>query len=128
MEDGRELNPSQQETLDRLRAGPADRPTFDPDLRDRLRRTLEEELSGPATAVPDGDKVHVSKHALAGVHGCEARWKAEDDQPFEASVPVVVGSVAHKAIELSLNLPTAVEPAELVDRALARLAGSERWM
>lgn len=127
-EDRGELNPAQQETLDRLRAGPGERPRFPAGLRDRLRRSLEEELSGPATAIPDGEKLHVSKHALAGVHGCEARWQAEDEQPFAASVPVVVGSVAHKAIELGLNRTVAADPGELVDRALDRLAGSERWM
>lgn len=123
-----ELNPAQQETLDRLRARPEDRPRYPTDLRDRLRRTLEEELSGPATAIPDGETLFVSKRALAGVHGCEARWKAEEDEGFTPSVPVVVGSVAHKAIELSLNRSGPREPADLVDRALTRLAGSERWM
>lgn len=127
---GRELTPAQRATLDRLRAAPDDRPRFPADLRDRLRRDLEAELSGPATAVPDGETLWVSKHALAGVHGCEARWLAEEDTPFTTSAPMVVGSVAHKAIELTLNRSSGPDPdpADLVDRALHRLAGSERWM
>ncbi len=127
---GPELTPAQRDTLDRLRAAPDDRPRFPAELRERLRRDLEAELSGPATAVPDGETLWVSKRALAGVHGCEARWQAELDAPFTPSVPVVVGSVAHKAIELTLNRATGpdTDPGELVDRALDRLSGSERWM
>lgn len=123
-----ELTPAQQDTLDRLRAAPDERPTFRADLRDDLRRMLEEELSGPATAIPDGEKLHVSKHALSRVHGCEARWQAEEAEPFAASVPIVVGSVAHKAVELSLNLRDELDAGRLVDKAIDRLTGSDRWM
>lgn len=122
------LTPAQRATLARLGARPEDRPTFPVDLRDRLRGALEEELSGPATAVPEGQTLRVTKHLLARVHGCEARWQAEDDAPFAPSVPIVVGSVAHKAIELSLNGRAPAETTELVDQALTRLAGSELWM
>ncbi len=125
---GPQLTPAQHDTLARLAAGPADRPTFPADLRDRLRALLEEELAGPATAIPDGTTLFVNKRALAGVHGCEARWQAEDEAPFEPSVPVVIGSVAHKAIELSLNRRRPSTPGDLVDRALVSLSGSERWM
>jgi hypothetical protein len=125
-----ELTPAQRSTLERLRAAPDERPTFPADLRDRLRHDLETELSGPATAVPDGETLWVSKRALAGVHGCEARWVAEQGDAFTPSAPVVVGSVAHKAIELTLNRTSGpdTDPADLVDRALRRLSGSERWM
>jgi hypothetical protein len=122
------LTPAQAETLARLRARPEDRPAFPPDLRDRLRAHLEEELSGPATAIPDGSTLFVNKRALAGIHGCEARWHAEDTSEFTTSGPMVVGAVAHKAIELSLHRRTPAEPGHLVDRALDSLAGSERWM
>lgn len=122
------LTPAQRDTLDRLGAAPDERPTFPAGLRDRLRALLEEELSGPATAVPDGETLFVNKRALAGVHGCEARWQADDAAPFAPSVPVVVGSVAHKAIELSLNRRRPGTPGDLVERALGSLSGSDRWM
>lgn len=122
------LTPAQSDTLARLSAAPADRPTFPADLRDRLRALLEGELSGPATAIPDGTTLFVNKRALAGVHGCEARWQAEDEAGFTPSVPVVIGSVAHKAIELSIHGARPRDPGDLVDRALERLSGSERWM
>lgn len=120
--------PAQSETLRRLAADPAERPTFPAELRGRLQSELEEELSGPATAIPEGTTLFVNKRALAGVHGCEARWQAEDEGDFTPSVPVVVGSVAHKAIELSINRRQPAEPGDLVDRALVSLSGSERWM
>lgn len=120
--------PAQEATLAAVRADPDDRPTFPSDLRDRLRRVLEEELAGPATALPDGSSLRVTKRALHGIHGCEGRWVAEDDADFTVSAPMVVGAVAHKAIELGIHRREAAEPGHLVDRALRSLSGTERWM
>src|SRR5689334_2845936 len=87
---GPALTPRQQETLDRLGAKPAERPTFDRGLKEDLRTLLEEELEGPASALPDGTTLFVNKHALATIHGCEARWHAEDADPaFTVSPPIV---------------------------------------
>jgi hypothetical protein len=131
------LNPAQQELLDSLGAVERERPTFEPWLRDELRQLLEDGLrlalggtAGGGTAdggTADGgtaagdDDVWVNKHTLAAVHGCEARWLAEEAEPFEWTVPAARGSVAHKAIELSIHLRTELTPVELVDEALARL-------
>ena len=102
---------------------------FPDDLRDRLRADLEAELAGPVSALPDGETLFVSKHALATVHGCEARWHSDEvTSDFTPSVAVVQGSVAHKAIELTLNRRSPSTPAELVDTAIDRLAGADRWM
>ena len=73
------LTPRQQETLDRLGAKPSERPTFAATLGADLRALLEDDLAGPVSALPDDTTLFVNKHALATIHGCEARWQAEDD-------------------------------------------------
>ncbi|HEX7131624.1 MAG TPA: PD-(D/E)XK nuclease family protein [Iamia sp.] len=126
------LTPRQQQTLARLGAKRAERPTFAADLAADLRALLEDEVAGPASALPDGATLFVNKHALATVHACEARWHAEDQDPgFTVSPPVVRGAVAHKAIELGINRRPGTDlppPAELVDDAMASLERSEQWM
>jgi len=95
------------------------RPSYRSTLRVDLRNDLERQLVNAADLLDD--KLFVSKRQLAGVHGCEAHHLAEREVPFEWSVPVARGSVAHKAIELSMHLPGEREPAELVDDAVASL-------
>ncbi|MGI8939790.1 MAG: PD-(D/E)XK nuclease family protein [Iamia sp.] len=127
--EGPELTPVQRETLEKLAAKPEERPVFAEDLRARLRSDLEADLAGPVSALPDGETLFVSKRALATVHACEARWRSDEaTSDFEPSPQVVQGSVAHKAIELTLNRRSPSTPAELVDTAIDRLAGADRWM
>lgn len=131
-EAGPELNPRQQETLDRLGAKPSERPVFDAGLGADLRARLDEELAGPVSALPDGATLFVNKHALATVHACEARWHAEDADPsFIVSPAVVRGVVAHKAIELGINRrrdSPLSPPGDRVDAALDSLERDEKWM
>jgi PD-(D/E)XK nuclease superfamily len=122
------LNPAQQDVLDRLGAPRASWPDFDAGLRAELRARLEAELEPALTALPEGEAVWVSKHGLATVHGCEARWQAEDDAPFVANAATVRGAVAHKAIELSVAWRGEPTPLELVDEALAGLTESDHWV
>ncbi len=116
------LNPAQQEVLDLLGAPAGERPEFPPTLRDELRAELEEGLHHLSGDIHPDDPVWVSKHALSSVHGCEVRLLAERDEPFEWSIPTARGTVAHKAIELSVNWRGEPTPAELVDESIARLA------
>ena len=44
---------------------------------------------------------------------------------FEWTISNLRGTVMHKAVELSINWRGPVEPADLVDEALARLADEE---
>jgi hypothetical protein len=120
------LNPAQRDVLAVLGA-PADaRPSFDAELRHQLRAELEHALSsvigraGAAGLLP----LSVTKHALSGVHGCEAKYLAELDFPGW-SVATARGAVAHKAIELSAHVRGDFTPLDLVDEALARLTESE---
>ncbi|HJR24420.1 MAG TPA: PD-(D/E)XK nuclease family protein, partial [Acidimicrobiales bacterium] len=70
--------------------------------------------------------LNVSKHALATVHGCEAMFLANEEQPFEWTTATATGTVAHKAIELSVHWRGDAAPGDLVDEGIARLiAGTD---
>ena len=117
-----ELNPAQQQVVDLLGAAGSDRPQFDAGLRHELRAELEQQLEPVMARLPADQQLFVSKHKLSQVHGCEARYLAEEAGDFSWSVPVARGSVAHKAIELGVSWRGEPVPADLVDETMARLA------
>lgn len=116
------LNPAQQEVLDLLGARLDARPTFDADLRDVLRAELGAALDHLAGDIHPEHPIWVSKHTLSSVHGCQVRLLAEEDLGFEWSIPTARGTVAHKAIELSVHWRGEPTPSDLVDEALGRIA------
>ena len=120
METNSDLNPAQREVLDQLGALPGDRPVFPEDLRHHLRAALETAAEPHLDALPDGEDLFVTKHRLAMVHGCEARFLAEETSSFEWRIPLARGTIVHKAVELSVNWRREKEPAILVDEALSR--------
>jgi hypothetical protein len=118
-----ELNPAQQRVVDLFGASQAERPTFDVDLATRLRLQLESGLAEVAASL-DGEKnLFVNKHALSGVHGCEARYLAERDEPFTWTVAKARGSVAHRAIAMGVSWKGEPIPAQLVEETIAKAAG-----
>ena len=120
------LNPAQQRVLDVLGATPSERPTFRSDLAEHLRAELEAwfvDIIGE----PE-QPFRVSKHTLSSVHGCEEQFLAERAAPFETTVRIAVGTVAHKAIELSQHWGTDANAADLVDAALQRVSESDIWL
>jgi hypothetical protein len=122
------LNPAQQAMLDALGTSRADRPVFAADLGPRLRSHLEEGLE-PLVVVLDTlgiDRLWVSKHKVSSVHGCEVKFLAEDELGFDGwTVPRARGTVAHRAVELSMHVRGEPVPAALVDHALASLTEAE---
>jgi hypothetical protein len=122
------LNPAQQAMLDALGAGRGERPMFAADLGPQLRAQLEDGLR-PLLVVLDTlgiDKLWVSKHKVSSVHGCEVRFLAEDERGFDGwTVPMARGTVAHRAIELSMHVRGEPVPAALVDHTLASLTEGE---
>lgn len=114
------LTPAQAEVLAVLRARDRPRPSVDPGLRAALRGRLESELAPLAGTL--AEPVFVHKGALGQVHSCEAHHLAEAAAPFEWSLRSARGTVAHKAIELSIHRRGDAFPLELVDEALDRLA------
>jgi hypothetical protein len=123
-----ELTPVQERTLAELGAAGGERPVFPGGLRERLRADLERELAPVLGDLAEDEELTISKHLLSQVHGCEARFLAELDQPFEASVPIVRGTVAHKAVELGIHWRGEPVPLDLVDEAIARLTNSDLWL
>jgi hypothetical protein len=128
METPVELNPAQQDVLAQLGASREERPRFDAVLRHELRRALDDGL-GPLIDLLDqrrdakpGDNMFISKHKLGRVMGCERRFVAEEAEEFEWSVPIARGTIAHKAIELSIHWRREPEPLVLVDESISRLS------
>ena len=117
------LNPAQQQVLDEL--GSTDRPTFRDDLREHIRHELEESLAPIANALED-PPLFVSKRKLSLIHGCEARYRADQETDFEWSVPAARGTVAHKAIEILVARRGNPTPLDLVNDAMDRLELDER--
>jgi len=122
------LNPAQQHVLDVLAAKRDERPVFEAGLGLQLRAQLEDGLS-PLVPVLDTlgiEQLWVSKHKVASVLGCEVRFLAEDDIGFDGwTVPRARGTVAHRAIELSMHVRDEPVPAKLIDHALASLTEGE---
>src|SRR5205823_8300630 len=122
------LNPAQQAIQDALGAARHDRPVFDAGLGPQLRADLEAGLA-PLVVVLDTigiDHLWVSKHKVSSIHGCEVRFLAEDELGFDGwTVPRARGTVAHRAIELSMHVRGEPVPAALVDHALASLTEAE---
>ncbi len=124
------LNPAQQDVVELLGAPRSEWPEFDPELRRDLRGQLDDAL-GPLAAELGEQHLWVTKYKLKEVHGCEVRFVAEQEG-FVPSAATARGTVTHKAIELTLNLPGDTPPLDLVDEAIARLqdsvAGLAEWL
>lgn len=121
MEGDAALTPTQERVLTEVMARGQPRPEFDGQVGVRLRAGLEAELDGVACGLADRQLV-VNKTALARVHACEGHHVAEAQAGFEWSPGSAIGTVTHKAIELSASLRHAHGLAALVDVALERLS------
>lgn len=107
------LAPAQTDTLDMLRVEPDKRPIVRRELRKELQEVLELELrdiEGP---------ISIDKTPLSQVHQCEGRYLAVD--MFEWRPANARGTVAHKAIELSVGGTRRITPTELVNAAMDRI-------
>jgi hypothetical protein len=118
------LTPTQMRVLDDLMANGQERPVFPADLAAGLRERLEEGLADVGDRLGTTELV-VTKRDLAQVHQCE-RLHMAGLGIFEWSPLAARGSVAHKALELSMGIGAEMPPGELVELAIARLAESER--
>jgi hypothetical protein len=116
--------PTQGRVMAELFGRVSDRPDFDRDIGARLRAMLEEEL-GPLVADRQPEEaLYLAKRTLAQVHTCEGWLVAERELPFEWSAAAARGTVAHKAVELSVTLRDCPPPLDLVDLAIERLIDS----
>lgn len=119
-----EPNEAQRRVLDELGATAQERPTFPDGLAVGLREHLKQGLGSAVANFGPDDSVYVWKSMLSQVLACEARHLDEQRREFTWSVPVARGTVAHKAIELSVHWRTVPVATELVDEAVGSLANS----
>ena len=126
------LTPAQRRVVDELMDWPnrSVRPRFEPDLPLQLRDALEDAL-GPLADQLNPGELYVSKKKLGQVLACEAHHVAAEEAGFGGWSPRAArGTVAHKAIELSMHMPAAATPLALVDAAVERLvadADDDEW-
>jgi len=116
------LNEAQERVVQELGATTQDRPVFPDGLAAGLRERLTEGLRPIADSLEDGDNVFVNKFLLSQVLSCEVRHLHEFHKEFAWSVPTARGTIAHKAIELSVHWRTVPIANELVDQAIATLS------
>lgn len=121
------MTPAQQTTLDLLGAVPSERPVFAQGLGEELSLELQRGLA-PLIEQMGPKTLWLSKRGLDLVHGCQARFLADDLAEFEWSVPAARGTVAHKAIELTMGLGHDTPPLTLVEEAVASLQSRDNGL
>jgi hypothetical protein len=122
-----ELTPVQERTLADLMASDIPRPTFARDLPDRLGRLVETLVAPAITALPENERIVLSKSGLTNLHTrCEGLYLANalGEGVFQFSLPLAIGKLVHKAIEADV-VGERLGEGELVQRALRRLQSSD---
>lgn len=123
LDDG--LTPTQQRVMADLFDRHGDRRAFDRGLGQELLALLEAGVAPYVADVQPDDALWVSKRMLGQVHTCEGWLLADREAPFEWTVPAARGTIAHKAVELSVTLRECPPPLDLVDVAIQRLIASD---
>ena len=113
------LTPVQRKMLDELIEPLGPRPVFDDGVPLRLLDRLEAGIAPLIDDMGPGDMA-VNKSALARVHQCEAFFVVETEARFEWSVAAARGTIAHRALGLSLTMRDA-PPLDLDDDAMGRI-------
>ncbi len=84
---------------------------------------MEAALAPVATAM--GRPLRVGKHDLSSVHTCEAYWRAERNI-FAWAPRNAYGTVAHRALRLSISMKHEPVPLDLVDMAIDAYVADDR--
>ncbi|MGI9080169.1 MAG: PD-(D/E)XK nuclease family protein [Acidimicrobiales bacterium] len=123
------LTPAQLRVLDDLMARGQARPRFAPSLAADLRRQLEDAITPLIDEAPTcgatGEALWVTKGVLSQVHACEAHHLDQAQEPFAWNAGNARGTVAHRALELTLSSRDHVASLDLVDRALDSLGADD---
>ena len=109
--------------VDELLAFGQARPRFGPGLTESLRRRMEEALAPVAEGLDQ--PMRVGKHDLSSVHTCEAYYRAEKDS-FTWGPRNAYGSIAHRALRLSMAVRDDPAPLDLVDMAIDAYLGEDQ--
>ncbi|MDQ4134372.1 MAG: PD-(D/E)XK nuclease family protein [Actinomycetota bacterium] len=96
------------------------RPRFGSEVAASLRDELERALA-PVVHEP----LSVNKRDLSQVHACETHYSAQADEAFAWNVRNGVGTVVHRAVELSVAAPADRHPLDLVGQAIESLAADD---
>ena len=123
-ERGGALTPAQRRVIVELMGQGHPRPRFGADVAESLRTELEETL-GSLVGAPEGEVLWVRKGDLSQVHACEAHHHAERAEPFQWNARTARGTVAHRALELSVSTRGRLPPLDLVDHAIASLGADD---
>lgn len=118
------LTPAQRRVIVELMGQGQVRPRFGPDVAESLRGELEETLA-PLVGATHDEVLWVKKGALSQVHACEAHHQAESAEPFRWNARTARGTVAHRALELSVSTGGRLPPLELVDHAISSLGADD---
>lgn len=119
------LNPLQETILDEIRL-PAGWEPLPAAITDSLEAELTKALSPLKGRFTADAQLRITKHMLATVHGCEAHFLAQHAEPFAWNINTVRGTIAHKGIEILLNLPSPIAPGDLADAAMQSVAENPR--
>jgi CRISPR/Cas system-associated exonuclease Cas4 (RecB family) len=76
-----------------------------------------------ASKVPETQKIFVNKHLLTRILGCEVAAVAPEE--FQWQIPIALGQIAHRAIQLGITWPGEPAPLLLVDEAIARVSDED---
>lgn len=126
MIDTASLTPAQARTWRELLDAGGPRPASDPALAPALRERLEKELVEGAALVPEGELLRVNKTALNALD-CDGRYADHLDSPFEHSPRTVVGTLAHRTIQLDADGGRERDPEDVVRYAWRDLATGREW-
>jgi hypothetical protein len=118
-----DLNPAQLRALEQLGRSASPAPAAPAGLGDNVVVALEHALSDHLDDLA-GERLHVSKYALARVHSCERHFLGTHGV-FEWSGRTARGSIVHKAIQLTINWRGVPHPTLLVDEAIAILISGD---
>jgi hypothetical protein len=91
--------PTQQRAWDDLLAVDQPRPTPDPAWPELLHKRLETAALDACASLPDDATLRLNKAALDALN-CDGRYLDLRSQPFEWSPRLLLGKLAHRAIEL----------------------------
>ncbi|MFK7917848.1 MAG: PD-(D/E)XK nuclease family protein [Ilumatobacter sp.] len=116
---GPTLSPVQQRTLDQLKRT-GDPVVFDREFVADVRDEMQAALDHFASRLGDREELWISKHKIATVLDCEEQHLQPDE--FQWTTSNAKGTIAHRAIELSISWRGEPTPIDLVDEALSRLA------
>jgi hypothetical protein len=118
------LTPAQLRAREALLDLGGARPSFPADLAIGLRDRLEDGLADVAADLGRGE-IAVNKARLAEVMACERYAVAREDAGFAGWSPrMAQGTIAHRALELSVFLGGEPTPIDLVDAAIERFVDS----